>query len=204
MSYYYNYYLGYQDKNGKIYPLGPFDCFGKIRAVVSNSRSFASDLHDDFNHMQEDSITDELKKVFGYTDFNGVERCEVKWLPIDELPSGSFIKEGYFLMDDIMTYKKEHYADDLFYDYIPAELYAAKLQAEIVLGPPKQPEHKDDETDDYDELSPVHSCRDYAFYAYPDYRSREYEAHVIREAASDFMYMHELKDATIVVLETEG
>ena len=47
MSYYYNYYLGYV-KDGRVFSLGPFDYSGKLKALLSRSRSFASDLHDRF------------------------------------------------------------------------------------------------------------------------------------------------------------
>ena len=49
MSYYYDYYIGYKDKETKkIYPLGPFDCFKHFHPILSRSSFFASDLHDDF------------------------------------------------------------------------------------------------------------------------------------------------------------
>ena len=38
MSYYYNYYIGYK-KDNKIYPLGPYDCNGNLKPVISKSSS---------------------------------------------------------------------------------------------------------------------------------------------------------------------
>ena len=68
MSYYYSYYAGYK-YDGKIYPLGPFNCFGKLRAIVEKSRSFASDLHNDFYDVPDDAASDELRERFEYEDW---------------------------------------------------------------------------------------------------------------------------------------
>ena len=89
MSYYYTYYLGYE-REGKIYPLGPYDCFGKLRDVVNRSRSFASDLHERFWPVKEEEISDELRKEFEYTDWEGKKTVEYK---IQQVKVSLFFKD---------------------------------------------------------------------------------------------------------------
>ncbi len=62
MSWYVSYYIGYRTKDGKIYPLVPFDSFGKLKSILTRSRSFASDLWDDFRSVSLKDTTDELRK----------------------------------------------------------------------------------------------------------------------------------------------
>lgn len=196
MSYYYNYYIGYKTPDNKIYPIGPFDAKGNIHSALTRSRSFASNLHDEFYYINEKSITNELIDALGYA-WEGEEKKfeHGKFLPLSELPNGSFIKDGYFLIEDVMHYNETGEAD--FYDCIPKEVYAAKLQNEITLGPPLP------ETDEFDQNVTPKSCRDYMYFAYPDTESKEYEACVIRLAAEVFEFAIP-KDATMVIIETEG
>ena len=212
MSYYYNYYLGIKSgKDGKIYPLGPFDLHGKYLDVLSRSRSFASDLHNMFYVLPEDMMSDRLKDVFTYETYDGKKELNdtLKYLPIDSLPRGSYIRRAYFLIEDIEAYEKccseggePVDVGDWFYDYIPTSVYAHKLQNEIALGVPKP------KVDEFGGEIHERSCGEYALYAYPDYMSKEYEAFFIREAAYTYEYTtEELKygaDGQIIVLETEG
>ena len=64
MSWYVDYYVGYKTKEGKIYPLGHFDCFGNLRPVLTKSRSFASNLWERFQRVTLVETTEELKKHF--------------------------------------------------------------------------------------------------------------------------------------------
>ena len=73
MSYYYNYYVGYK-KDGKIYPWGPYNANGKLEPMVSRSRSFASDLHEEFYAVSDKEVSEELRKEFEYEDWNKVKR----------------------------------------------------------------------------------------------------------------------------------
>ena len=199
MSYYYNYYIGYK-KDGKVYPWGPYDAEGKIQPMVSRSRSFASDLHEDFYTVKDEMISDELRKDFEYTDYNGKKYFDVKYLPEKELPAGSYIKTGYFLISDVKAYEEGEYFDG-FYDRLSPEVYAAKLQHEMMFGK-NQPE-KDDEGNEYTEPN----ASDYMFYAYPDYNSKEYETFILRElieALRDYHHIGTDSDIEYVVLETEG
>lgn len=199
MSYYYNYCVGYE-RDGKIYPLGPYDCFGKIRYVIEKSRSFASDLHDDFYPIKDEQVSDELRKEFEYEGWDGNKTMGIiKYLPIEEMPTESFIKTGYFLVDDVRQYEENHDAWDLFYDKLSPTVYMSMLQNEITFG--KQQPQKDDDGD-YIE---THSASDYMYYAYPDYSSREYESAVIRIMADSLhSYSHFKNGEKLVILETEG
>ena len=84
-----------------------------------------------------------------------------------------------------------------FYDCIPKEVYAAKLQNEITFGPPLP------ETDEFGQDVTPNSCRDYMYFAYLDTESEEYETCVIKLVAEAFEFAVP-KDAIMVVIETEG
>ena len=209
MSYYYTYYLAYRTKDDKIYPLGPFDYKGEYRYVLSISRSFASDLHDEFWPIKEEMITDELMDVFeshyyldGYEDRKQQlledMKC-LKWCSLKDLPKCSYIKKGYFLIDDISSYEKDEDTLDLFYDRLTPTEYALKLENEMKFGAPKP--QKDCEG--YN-ITP-HSVSDYAYYAYPDYQCAEYEAFILRQAAEMLNEYNDIPDdAEVVVIDSEG
>lgn len=203
MSYYYNYTLGYQTEDGKIFPLGPFDYNGKLLNIISKSRSFASDLHEDFYPINDNQWTDELKKCFSYETYEGeIKYQELKILLLSELPKGSFIKSGYYLIDDIDAYTKSLIDDDYyfdgFYDYLTPETYLRKSENELKYGKPQTQENE------YGEKYTPKSCADYSYFCYPDYNCKEYEVSVIRDTA-DIFYTYKLpKGSKIVVLETEG
>ena len=194
MSYYYNYYIGYK-KDGKIYPLGPYDCFGHLHSVLSRSSSFSSNLHYEFSPVQENEVSEELRKEFEETRLNGDKIVNVKWCPLDDLPSDSYIKKGYFLIKDVQEYERTNNSEDLFYDYLSPTVYAAMSTNERIYGKPTPQE---------DEECTHNSAADYMYYAYPDYRSKEYEAFVLRLEAEDYEYVFNNNDASIVILLWEG
>lgn len=201
MSYYYNYYLGFRDQNQMIYPLGPYDCDGKLHSLITESRSFASDLHEDFYCVQEKTITPELRKAFEYVDWNGETVMEkVRYLPANQLPSSNYIKRGYFLLSDIEAYQNNGGDEyDLFYEHMTPEVYLMRMQAELTFGK-SQPE-----TDL--EGNPIKNCTcaDYGYFAYPDHFCKEYDAHRLRVLMDAYEFCACLKDnKEIVILETEG
>jgi len=209
MSYYYTYYLAYKTKDDKIYPLGPFDYKGKYRYVLSISRSFASDLHDEFWSIKEEMITDELMNAFEshyYLDEHEDHKKQLlenmktlKWCALKDLPKGSYIKKGYFLIEDISSYEKNEDTWDLFYDRLTPTEYTLRFENEIKFGPPKP--YKD--CDGYD-ITP-HSVADYAYYAYPDCACAEYEAFILRQAAEMLNEYNDIPDdAEVVVIDSEG
>ena len=104
MSYYYSYYLGYE-KDGLLYPLGPYDCEGKLCSVLTRSRSFASNLHELFDPVSSSIASEEFRKRFENEDYKG-ERgyAGVSYLPVGDLPCGDLITRGYCLIRDIQYY----------------------------------------------------------------------------------------------------
>lgn len=198
MSYYYNYYIGYMHE-GKIYPFGPYNSKGKLRDVISRSRSFASDLHESFYPIKDEMVSEELRKEFQYKNWKEELVVDVKWLPIEDLPNGSYIKTGYFLVEDVKAYQADENTEELFYDKLSPEVYASMLQKECMgLRPVPQ---KDTEGEEL----VVHPASDYMYFAYPDYYCREYEASLIRDVADMLNGYSDLdKDDKIVILETEG
>ena len=199
MSYYYNYFIGYMHE-GKIYPLGPYDAKGNPRDALSRSRSFASDLHEDFYIVRDEMISDELRKIYEYKDYNDeVSMPRLKYLRVAELPKESFIKKGYFLISDVVLYEEgDGDTDELFYDRISPSVYAAMMKNEITFGKPE------DEYDAEGEKIERHSARDYMYYAYPDYNCKEYEAEVIRTIAYRLETYDLPKGFELVVIEDEG
>lgn len=198
MSYYYNYFAGYK-LDGKVYPWGPYNARGELFPIVSRSASFASDLHDSFSPIKEEEISDELRKRFECEDWHGNKSVQVKVLPAKELPSGTFIKSGYFLISDVEAYEKDEdgYFDG-FYDMLSPQIYAAKMQKELQFG--KNQPKKDIEGNEYTEPN----ASDYMFYAFPNYDSREYEAFLIRNVIEMLNPYNMPEGVEYVVLETEG
>ena len=198
MSYNYNYYLGYE-KDGKIYPLGPYDADGKIYSVITKSRSFASDLHEDFYPVKNMQISDKLRSAFEFENCEGDKEMQnVKYLYLKELPKDDFIKSGYFLIEDIQEYIKTNDTSDLFYEHLDPAIYAIKLKNEMALGKPS--DKFDEEGNKFDN----YSASDYAFFAYPDYNSKEFECFMLRNAVNMLEFSDLLENAKIVILETEG
>lgn len=198
MSYYYNYYIGYK-KDEKIYPWGPYNANGKLEPMISRSRSFVSDLHEEFYTVSEKEISEELRKEFEYEDWDKVKRFDVKYLSEKDLPVGSYIKTGYFLIKDVQAYEDDKYNNfEGFYDILSPEIYAAKLQHEMMFG--KNQPIKDNDGYEYTEPN----ASDYMYYAYPDYDTKEYESFVLRQLIEALRDYHTEDRVEYVVLETEG
>ena len=106
MSYYYNYYIGYK-KDGKIYPWGPYTHDGKLQPALEKSRSFASDLHNYFPYLNKSEASDELIKEFDWAFKNSDSDYihNIKYITLDNLPTGSAIRRGYFLISDVEAYE---------------------------------------------------------------------------------------------------
>ena len=198
MSYYYEYYAAIQDKETKmVFPLGPYDCNGKLKAIIERSRSFASNLHDDFYVLPNEKISEELHKEFDYEEYDGTKICNIKYLPINELPTDSYIIKGYFLIEDLQNW--EHDGDDtLFYNVIKPEYYAELMRNEIIFGK-NQPE-KDIEGYEYNKPS----ASDYIYSAIANYNSKEYEGEMIRQVAT-MLFDYELSQKyELIIIEVEG
>ena len=200
MSYYYNYCIGYIHQ-GKLYPLGPYSATGKLKDVISRSASFASDLHNDFFMVQEDMISDELRSAFTYETWDGKKEMQhVKYCPVSLLPSGSAIKKGYFLIEDVRRYESSKDSEVLFFDMVSPTVYSAMADNEVRFGKPAP------QKDDFGEEFIPKTASDYMFYAYLDDSSEEYEAGILRYAADVLgEYDSKLpKGYELAVIETEG
>lgn len=199
MSLVYSYYIGYEEpESGIIKPLGPFTCEGRIKPVLERSCSFASDLHNNFYTIKEDAvISRELRELFEYEDWKGEKRVDVKYLPFDELPDDDFIKNGYFLIDDVQAWEQGG-DDSLFYNMISPTVYAAMVKNELVFGK-NQPE-KDDEGNEYTKPN----ASEYMHYAAPQYDSKEYESFIIKQVVGMLCDYDFCENKRIVILETEG
>ena len=195
MSYYYDYFIG-KMKDGKIYPLGPYNADGKIKSVISRSSSFASNLHHKFFSVPKEKASPELEELFTYTNWKGERAFEVKCLPYNELPDDDFVKKGYFLTDDILTYENDKDSWDIFYDHLTPTAYALLVEKELKFGKPAA------ETDEFGNDVTPHSASDYSYYAYPDYNCEEYETFVIKRAVGCLSDTYDYDD--IVILMTEG
>ena len=207
MSWYTMAYIAIMDKDEKIYPWGPYDAGGKLRPVFEHSRSFTSDLKEDFLPITEKNLTDELREAFPFeTGSSGAEGWKndgeiyqyFGYLPISELPSGSFVKNGYCLLEQINAYLSDDYFEGFYNVLTPAE-YAMKLENELKFGAPKP--KTDCDGCEYTEPS----CSEYSYFAWPDYNCREYEAFLIREAV-EMLHSYKIKDDgyKFVAIKTEG
>lgn len=196
----YCYFIGYI-KDDKIYPLGMYNNKGKMVPVIEDSHSFASDLYELFDYVGDNQFSEELEKEFSYsvygTDSN---RERLRYLKVKDLPTESYIKTGYFLISDIERFENDTYDDisELFYEHLSPVAYHAKFNSELVFGKPEP------KVDCEGEEFPVYSAGEYAYYAYPDKRSREYDAELLRTVASQFeSYKVEDKGKELVIIEVE-
>lgn len=200
MSWYINYTLGYlSKKTGKIEPFGPYNSLGKLCDVISTSRLNTTDLKEYFNKPDNEELSDKLLEALDITrdkvDDNYLEVC-----PLDELPTDSYIKDGYYLIADVAKYKKDRNSIDnydLEYSRLSSEEYTARTQAELTFG--FKPEL------DEEGYQINHSMGEYMFFAYPNYNSKEYEADKLRTVAAvldTYGYNDDLEK--IIVIKTEG
>lgn len=215
ISWYYCYTLAIKSKkDNKIYPLGPFDNKGEWKYIIERSRSFASDLHERFEYkIKSEEISSELIKgfqsIWGTTEEETREEFTdrgtlITYCYLSDLPKDDYIKKGYFLIDEIAQYEKSKVDDEVyfdgFYSYMSEAEYIRRKENELVFGPPK-------ETEDCEGFKYTpHSASEYAYYAYPDYKSEEYESFLIRRMYDilDDSYSFEEKDYEPIVILSQG
>ena len=196
MSYYYNYYLGYKFEN-KFYPIGPFNHKGDFIPIISRSRSFASNWHDDFSIIKDNEKSQELEDVLPPDE-------TIKFYKFNENENDNFMRRGYYLIKDVVAYEQEPYwwdAGDWFYNSMTPLEYAEKLQKEMLYNLKPIPVDVDEES----ELEYSSCAADYMYYSYPDFNSVEYEKFLVNAIRTSLIGYSTLpKGAEVVVLETEG
>ena len=183
MSWYYSYYIG-KKVNNKIEIIGMYDNKGEVHPVLERGRMSASSLYENFVKYYGEDLEDLQHKLGGY----------ISILPYRDLPSGDYIKRGYFLIEDVNKYLEEHNSWDLFYDKISPEVYVERFKNEQVFGAPRP------KKDSFDCEYEPHSCADYIYFTYPDEFSEEYEASMIRYAVSILDPNYDEMDDIVVVL----
>jgi len=212
MSEYISYYICKKDKNsGLIYPLGPFDDKGDLKCVLWKSRSYYTDLQELFTPVSKEQISDELiisvyskcedinttKGELGNGDYYSFHYC-----PIDMLCSIDYIKSGYYLLEDIKKYERsltKHYEFDGFYDCLSPQLYCHMLASE------NSSKHiREFDEDCAGTKYRVRHTSDYAYYMYPDYDSKEYEAYILKTVADILLPSYDRKDFDVVVIFDRG
>ena len=199
MSWYYNYFLAYEEEDGKLYPYAPFDANGRLMDVLSKSRSFASHMHETFWELPKEKMSDELIKRFTYETYTGEEELDrVKYLKLSELPHGDMFKQGY--VPRIIVEAYENNRTDVIDGVITQATYIGMLEAELKGLHPTQTYY-----DDWGE-SMEFSASDYMFYRWVDSTDENYEAWLIRMAADTFNYGHDkyISEDNVYVIETEG
>ena len=206
MSWYTSYFCGIQAPDNKIYPLGPFDNKGNLKYVLEKSRSFETGINESFTKLTADMWTDELEKALLHVADPEMTNEAREFLheytsycPIKDLPTGDWIKRGYYLIDQIQTYEENDGDYEVFYDSISPEVYVRRMEQELKFGPPKP--RKNEFGDEYT----PHSCAEYSYFCYPDYNCVERDAFELRKMGNILIEDWELKDGwQKVAVLTEG
>ncbi len=197
----YNYYLGYL-KDNKFYPLGPFNSNGKLKPVLSNNYNNLQERCL-FTGINEADVSDELRKHFEYESYVNRNKTKMVLTPLyktmlAELPSGDFIKRGYFHMSDVTNYETSDGHDVSFRAYKSPSVFAEMLKNEM--------QTKNTQSGyDYDG-EPVHQsiASEYMYFAYPDCSSVHYEIFIIRTIAEILRKNENISANDIVILVTEN
>lgn len=198
MSTCYNYFLGYT-KDEKIYPLGPYDSKGKLRSI--NSSVFGR-IQDKccFTEVKETEASEELHKEFDYESYVNRNKTKmvlpsIKKAKLIDLPSGDFIKRGYFLMSDVTSYESSDGRNVYFHEFKSPSVFSEMLKNEL---------QNRSKSYDYDG-EPVYQriTSDYMYFAYPDYSSEQYESFVIKTIAETLRKNEDVPASDVVVLYTE-
>ena len=164
MSWYYSYYPCIRHKDGTIDIMGVFDKDGFAHPCLCNSRSFEYGLHEEFVDIQLSNLTNDSIKALriNLDEWDEVERNNpyMSYCAYHDLPSGSYIKSGYFLVEDIDNYEEwlNNPSDiwfDGFYEKISTQHYMNLLQ-----HAPKE-------------------ALKYAFYMYADKECKEYHSSIL-------------------------
>ncbi len=163
MSQTYTYYICTRNEDsGQLYPLGPYDSKGTFHSAYQRAKVFSSPIKDLFVKCTFDDISPRLKQALDIED-EYLDESNIATLDAVNLPDGPICKEGYFLMDDIMHYKKYGYSDDIFNDYLTCDQYAMYA------------------------ANGDSRCKLYSYFRYIDTMSANYEGDCIRNIVNLFL-----------------
>lgn len=199
MSTEYNFYVGLRDKDTGIIEMFPgssyeeelvaynpdsnkFEPAGKKKrpcSILWRSRSyFDEELLLEFNSVNENKLTDDLREAFTYEDYRDKQPkfdTTVSVISADTFMklNDNFVKSGYFLIEDVNLYQnaEDKYDLDIFYDKLSSEAYSGLVANDVQT-------HFED--DGYGEHLLVHGWKDYMYFAYPDYNCKEYLIHELK------------------------
>ncbi len=170
MSTYYSFYIGYKTKDGKFHAYGPFDKEQQLRPCLEKSRSFISNLYEDFIKLSINEMDDFLKEHFtykgGFSSSDETLHSDLYYLPVSELPETNFIKRGYYTTEDIVDYLAN--GEPYFGEYYSENEYAIRISAAF----------KNGDTEELDRL------KKFSYFSYPDYESKEYESFILHHFMS--------------------
>ena len=169
MSTYYSFYIGYRTKDKKFHAFGPFDKDNKLRPILVKSRSFISDLYQEFYPVRIEDMDEFVEIMFTHSSIYGNTDglvTDLKWLPVSDLPGTDFMKTGYFLTEEIMDYILTK--EPCFSEHYEMIEYSILLEAAV----------KNNNTEEIERL------KKYSFFSYPDYDSAEFESYILNHAIS--------------------
>lgn len=225
MSYYYTYYLAYE-KNGKLYPYGPFDSKGKLCSILSKSRSFTSNLPEFFKSIEHSKISDELYKSL-LTD-ETIKECEDADKPYSEKENEAYAKIfGTLPEPKKIISPREALENTIEIEYL--ELSALPHGDFVKEGYVPMNELQNEERDEdefYDVLSPhvyaekiknvsvfgdtqeldcegepLPKLSEYVYHKWIDFNSKEYESYLLEMMADNFC---DYKLGTPILIKVEG
>lgn len=150
-------------------------------AIMTRCESSMYDLDDVFQQADESDFTDEMKKAFMETTWEGEDYFDPSLMEIslEDLRklSDDYIKRGYYLTNQIDEYEREGDSDVLL-DHIGANEYANLCAKQI-----KQSVVENEWGEKYTK----YGYEDYMYYAFPDYYCKEWIIHELKIIANAFV-----------------
>lgn len=169
----YTYYICTRNEDsGQLYPLGPYDSKGTFHSAYQRAKEFSSPIKHLFIHCASDDISPRLQSALEIEN-EDMDKLLFATLDANDLPTGPICKEGYFLMDDIMHYKRYGYSEEIFNDYLTCDQYAMYA------------------------ANGDSRCKLYSYFRYIDTMSADYEGECIRNIVNLFLDCY---DEEIVIL----
>ncbi|MBR6289316.1 MAG: hypothetical protein IKR19_08275 [Acholeplasmatales bacterium] len=175
-------------KDEKVHLYGPYDRFGNLQSIFTRSGSFASQLYRDFKKVQVDKIGDDIlkpfEKIYDLEEHLDPKDLDLKYLYVKDLPNTNFIKSRYVHMEDAKSYIEQTKNNDIvdideiyMHNVYTLEEYGLELNKAL----------NNDNTDKIQEL------KEYVFFSYPDYFSKEYESFMIMNYISNSVESWKMK-----------